>query len=182
MITLGVLSDTHIPDRAPRLRAQVTPIFREAGVQGILHAGDVSVPRVLRQLEEIAPVYAVRGNRDWLYLPSLPKMRRLTFAGVTLGLVHGHGDLRSYLLDKIHYIAHGLQEVRYRQRVLATFPHAQVIVFGHLHYPINERVEDRLLFNPGSVCCPEKKYIHPSIGLLHIHPGGQVIGEIIELK
>ena len=64
MIRLGVISDTHIPDRARRLNERVIPVFREAGVSAILHAGDVSTPRVLKQLEEVAPVYATRGNRD----------------------------------------------------------------------------------------------------------------------
>ena len=35
------------------------------GVDAILHAGDISRPRVLAQLAEIAPVHAVAGNRDW---------------------------------------------------------------------------------------------------------------------
>jgi putative phosphoesterase len=64
MTTLGVLADTHIPDRVPTLNPRVIQVFRQAQVSAILHAGDVSVPQVLAELEKIAQVYAVRGNRD----------------------------------------------------------------------------------------------------------------------
>jgi len=47
MTSLGVLADTHIPNRVPGLNPQVTQCFREADIVAILHAGDVSVPKVL---------------------------------------------------------------------------------------------------------------------------------------
>ena len=76
-LTLGVISDTHVPDRVRQLDPQAFGIFQAAGVQAILHAGDVSGPQLLAQLEQIAPVYAVKGNRDFLWLPHLPAELRL---------------------------------------------------------------------------------------------------------
>jgi predicted phosphodiesterase len=35
-----------------------------AGVDSIVHAGDVGKPDVLEALAEVAPVHAVRGNND----------------------------------------------------------------------------------------------------------------------
>jgi hypothetical protein len=54
---IGVISDTHglVRPEVPRALA---------GAGRILHAGDVDEPGVLRRLEEIAPVTAVRGNVD----------------------------------------------------------------------------------------------------------------------
>ena len=181
-ITLGVISDTHIPDRARRLNACVNPIFQEAGVVAILHAGDVSTPRVLQQLEEIAPVYATRGNRDWLLLRHLPLTIQLTFNSVTIGITHGHGNLREYLIDRMKYIMGGYHLDMFTPRLTATFPEARVIIFGHTHRTLNHWLNGQLLFNPGSCQIPEKNAAYPSVGLLTIHSGGEVEGEIVRLK
>ena len=61
MITLGVLSDTHVPDKAPELNPQVAARFRQEMVSAILHAGDVTSPQVLKELKKIAPVHAVHN-------------------------------------------------------------------------------------------------------------------------
>jgi putative phosphoesterase len=181
MIVLGVIADTHVPDRAAGLKPGVLPIFRQAGVQAILHAGDVCIPAVLAELETVAPVYAVRGNRDWVYLKDLPFQRRLTFGGVKIGLAHGHGNLSSYVKDKLHHLVYGLDEERYFKRMLATFPNMDVIVFGHMHVSVNLRRGHQLLFDPGSACIPEEENSAPSVGLLRIHDGGEVQGEILYL-
>jgi uncharacterized protein len=182
MSTLGVISDTHIPDRRRSLHPQIIPIFREAGVSAILHAGDVISPKVLASLNQVAPVYAVRGNRDWVWLRQLPFDRMLSIQGVTIALTHGHGRWWTYLVGRIDYIRYGVRQERYQLRLLKTYPQAQVIVFGHTHRPINLWVDGRLLFNPGSPHFPDKNEFTPSIGLLHILNGGEVQGEIIKLE
>jgi len=91
MITLGIIADTHVPDRVPQLNPRIFSIFREAGVQAILHAGDACSSDVLSQLGEIAPVHAVRGNRDSTRLAYLPRKLTLEFGGLTIGMMHGHG-------------------------------------------------------------------------------------------
>lgn len=91
MGVLGVLSDTQVPDRAPRLAPEVLEIFQAAGVTAILHAGDVSSTGVLEELRTVAPVYAVGGKRDWYRLRSLPARLDLTFEEIKIGLTHGHG-------------------------------------------------------------------------------------------
>jgi putative phosphoesterase len=181
MVTLGVISDTHIPDRAHRLDPRVMPIFRSAGVEAILHAGDVSSPGVLAQLGEVATVYAVRGNRDWLWLRNLPVARRLDFSGVTIGLTHGHGNLWNYLKDRIYFMRQGYHPERLLPRLLAEFPDVRVIVFGHGHSPLNQWMGVQLLFNPGSPHVPGTEDLTPSVGLLHISGGSEVRGEIIRL-
>jgi predicted phosphodiesterase len=66
-------------------------------------------------------------------------------------------------------------------RLLAAFPDVQVIVFGHIHRPVNMLVDSRLIFNPGSPHFPDGYEIKPSIGLLSIEEGGEVKGEIVYL-
>ena len=72
MTTLGVISDTHIPDRTPQLNPRVLEVFQQARVTQILHAGDIMVQSVLDELATIAPVQAVCGNRDIWNLKHLP--------------------------------------------------------------------------------------------------------------
>jgi predicted phosphodiesterase len=132
-------------------------------------------------LGEIAPVYAVRGNRDWMLLGRLPLVQELNFEGVSLVLIHGHGRLKEYLLDKADYFIKGLQPERYQNRLLAAFPAARIIVFGHVHRPLNLWVGEQLLFNPGSPHFPDRNSQALSIGLIHISAEGEVKGEIIRL-
>ena len=60
--TLGLLSDTHFHDRLFELPPHLAAIF--AGVDLILHAGDVGDISVLDELGHIAPVVAVHGNDE----------------------------------------------------------------------------------------------------------------------
>ena len=182
MITIGVISDTHIPDRAPQLHSQVASVFREAGVQVILHAGDISTPATLEQLNEIAPVHAVRGNRDWVALRHLPFARQTEFGGVIVGLTHGHGPLLDYMRDRMDYILRGYRLQLFVPRLLAAFPAADVIVFGHTHRALNQRVDGKLVFNPGSPHFPDPKTSAPSVGLLYISDNGTAEGEIRTLS
>jgi putative phosphoesterase len=181
MITLGILSDTHIPDRRRLLRPGLIPFFQKAGVSAILHAGDVCAPWVLSQLEQVAPVYAVRGNRDWVLLSHLPLSLSLEFAGLQIGLIHGHGRFWRYVKDKGRGMVEGANPERYLKRALAAFPEASVVIFGHTHMPINTWVDGKLAFNPGCACCPGMKHPYPTVGLLHLSDEGKIVGEIIAL-
>lgn len=179
---IGVIADTHIPDRARWLNPRVLDIFQEKKVEVILHAGDVSAPYVLRQLEEVAPVYAVRGNRDWLWLSHLPRARCLEFAGVKVGLAHGHGGWKDYLADRLYLLFHDYQHEMLLPRLLEAFPGTRVIVFGHGHVPMNSWINGQLLFNPGSPHFPQTKRITPSLGILHLSAEGEVDGEILSCE
>lgn len=181
MTTVGVLSDTHIPDIASELDARIIERFRQAGVAAILHAGDVSVPDVLTTLESIAPVYAVRGNRDIFALRKLPLRMSLEFEGISLGMAHGHGTFSRYMVDKLHRQVFGRLVERYVRRMLLTFPNVDVIIFGHLHVPCNLHIESKLLFNPGSTSHPFPRGEPATFGLLYLEHGKEPHGEIIEL-
>lgn len=180
---LGVIADTHIPDRRRRLHPQVLPTFEAAGVQAILHAGDISVPRVLRELEELAPVVAVRGNRDWFGFNDLPLRRVVQFDGVRIGLTHGHGGFRLYTGDKLRYLLRGPQlfEVAAKRAVSLFEERVDAVVFGHNHEPMNKPVNGRLMFNPGSACCQVVGDRPPSVGIMQINKG-RVRGEIVFLE
>jgi predicted phosphodiesterase len=61
-LRLGLVADTHIPEARAGLWPQVFDAF--AGCDAILHAGDIHELWLLDQLEQVAPVYAARGNGD----------------------------------------------------------------------------------------------------------------------
>jgi hypothetical protein len=180
MTVLGVISDTHVPDRIPQLNPRALDVFRQAGVTQILHAGDIMVQSVLDELAQVAPVQAVRGNRDVWNLKHLPTRLQLEVDGVHIGLTHGHGTLSNYIYEKFDIAIKGKRVGRYLQRVVADFPHADVIIFGHLHVPGILNLEGKLVLNPGSACCPYPRSLKPSVALLHV-TSGTAHAEIVEL-
>ncbi len=180
-VTLGVLADTHVPDRARRMDQRILPIFKDARVHAILHAGDLISPEILAALQQVAPVHAVRGNRDYWMLRHLPDKLQLNFNGTDLVLTHGHGPLRKYLKDRLYYILKGYELDRWEPHLLSAYPQARVIVFGHLHRPLNHWVGDQLIFNPGSPHFPEGLEKAGTVGLLRLGGNGEVSGEIIPL-
>jgi uncharacterized protein len=182
MTTLGVLADTHIPDRVPKLHPRVFEVFQQVQVKAILHAGDVSVPQVLDDLKKIAPVYAVRGNRDIFALRDLPLQIQVSFDGIVIGMAHGHGTFNRYMVDKIKRAIHGRLAESYLSRMLETFPEVDVIIFGHLHVPCNFHLEGKLLLNPGTTSYPWPRSDPATFGLLHIYDGREPQGEIITLE
>lgn len=119
---IGVLSDTH-----GLLRPEVLPAL--AGVDHILHAGDVGDPTILDSLRAIAPVTAIRGNIDRTGLcAALPAKDLVELGQTTFYMLH---DLKELDLDPV---AVGIRAV----------------VSGHSHKPVMEHRRGVLYLNPGS--------------------------------
>jgi len=179
---LGVVADTHIPDRLKALPPHT--LEQLAGVDLILHLGDICAPRVIRQFEQVAPVLAVQGNRDIFYSTHrrLPLCRILQIGSVRIGLTHGHGGLSGYLHEKIAYFTTGYYFSQYDLRVQSWFTDVQAIVFGHTHYPANRLRNGVLLFNPGSVAPDYKARFGASVGILTVNTQSKALsGEILPL-
>jgi putative phosphoesterase len=180
-VTLGVTADTHIPDRANGLPLAVSKLFASRQVSAILHAGDLSSARVLQQLQEVAPVFAIRGNTDILLVARLPWKRRLEFEGVTIGMAHGHGNWFKYIPNRIDYFLYGPKKFSYYEETARQqLPGCQVVVCGHTHVPANYWSDNQLIFNPGSPTRPNPVMgsLPASIGFLHLEDGN-VRGEIV---
>lgn len=180
-ITLGVIADTHIPDRANALPLAVVELFAARRISAILHAGDLSTPRLLHQLEEIAPVYAIRGNTDVLFFGRLPWIRRLEFEGVSIGIAHGHGNWFKYIPNRIDFFLNGPKKFSYYEETARRqLPGCRVVICGHTHVPANYWIENQLIFNPGSPTRPNPVMgsLPASVGFLHLEQGN-VRGEIV---
>ena len=164
MPTLGIITDTHIPQRLKDLPPRVCDVFR--GVDRILHAGDITARRVLEQLAAIAPVEAVAGNAD-LFGHGLPLTRVIEVEGQRIGLAHGHGGWLRYLCGKVRD-RFGYDEVRYLKIVQRSFGPVDAIVFGHIHRFYHAERSGILLFNPGPVAPDFYNTSGPQVGLLHV--------------
>ena len=151
---VGLISDTHGLMRAEALAAL-------AGVDQILHAGDVGRLSVLRELQGIAPVQAVYGNVDDP-LFALPQRLDLVFDGVRVHVSHGH-ELGSPA-----------------PQTLAAAYDADVIVYGHTHKPLIEMVGRTLVVNPGAAG-PKRFKLAPSVAILTIE-AGKTRAEILALS
>lgn len=190
-LCIGVLSDTHLPHRLPRLPSSVVELFANAAVDLVLHAGDVDDLRFLEPLSQVAPVIAVRGNTHVQDLSSggaeLPAHVALTFYGRRLVVSHGHWTgLLGFPIKVLDVVASWLgllNRVRLTQRIVRQlgrrFPWADIIVFGHTHKSFQARIGGQFFFNPGAVC--QDTVESPSVGLLTL--GDEVLeAEIIYLE
>ena len=146
MTVIGLISDTH-----GLLRPDVHTAL--AGVSMILHAGDVGGDEILDELALIAPVQAVYGNCDAPWDPRLAKERVVEVDGVRIHMSHGHelGRPRP-------------------AKVAAAYPGFEVLVHGHTHIQVIERVGDVLVVNPGAAGA-RRFDLSPSVARLTITDG-----------
>lgn len=180
-IVIGVVADSHVPDRVNSLHPSLLPELRKNGVQYVFHAGDISTPRVLDELSSLGPVYAVAGNRDWTQ-PSLPRHRMFCINGVVTLLTHGHVNPYHYWLDKGMNFLDGYRFDRYANRLSRIGSTAKLIIFGHSHHVENYSQGDQLFFNPGSSSIVVKPDHRLTFGIIRVHPDGNYMGEIIALE
>jgi putative phosphoesterase len=178
---VAVISDTHIPDRVNDLHPLLISKLQALKVDLIFHGGDIAVSSVLGQLEKVAPVRAVTGNRDFLLVNELPMTQEMEIYNSRVVLTHGHLSPRIYWQDKFTYITNGYDFERYKKRLERSFPEARVIVFGHTHHPENRWEGNQLYFNPGSVSHGDRWTELPSYGLLIFYDDGRIESSLIPL-
>lgn len=148
---IGVISDTHGLVRPEAIKAL-------AGVEMIIHAGDIGTPAVLEALHSIAPVVAVRGNNDTdEWARALPDTEVVEL-----------GDVALYVLHDVHELD--------RDPGAAGF-HA--VISGHSHRPSIATRRGVLYVNPGSAG-PRRFKLPISLAQLHIQ-GATVEAQLITL-
>jgi len=155
---LGVISDTH-----GLLRPEVFDAF--AQVDLILHAGDIGPATVLDELEAIAPVLAVWGNTDGLDLRArVPQVIHQTIEGLPFVVIHGH-QLGSPTPEAL----------------VAAYPEALAIVYGHTHRPLLTLVDQVItVMNPGGA--GRRRFdLPPSVGILELEAGIPPRGRLVAL-
>jgi len=153
---IGVISDTH-----GLLRPDVHDAF--AGVDLILHAGDVGGDEILIELALIAPVRAVFGNTDPRDTAGLVDHIDATYDGVRIHVSHGH-ELGA---PRVEFLLNAYD--------------ADVIIYGHTHKQLVHRASDgRLVLNPGAAG-PRRFDIEPCVARLSVAKGRAEV-ELVPLK
>jgi putative phosphoesterase len=158
---VAVLADTHAPRRWKSCPPAVAAHL--AGVDLILHAGDVCTAAVLDELAAYAPVHAVRGNNDGPGVAAwgAPDTLQLDLDGLQVAMIHDSGPAAG-------------RPTRLRRR----FPRAELVVFGHSHIPLDHAENGQRIFNPGS---PTDRRRQPrgTLGLLDIAGGRLISAQIL---
>jgi putative phosphoesterase len=119
---LGIISDTHGLLRPEAER-------RLAGVDHIIHGGDIGSAEIIAALRQIAPVTAIRGNVDTARWAS-------TYADTALVRLAG----------RTFYVLHDLKALQVSPAALGI----DMVVSGHSHMPQLKTVDGVLYLNPGS--------------------------------
>lgn len=149
---VGVISDTH-----GLLRPEALGALR--GSDLILHAGDVGAPEVLRELETVAPVVAVRGNvdlGDWTR--ALPDSQVVEVE------------------DSLIYLLHDIDALDLSPEAAGM----SVVVFGHSHQPEIRQTRGVRYFNPGSA--GPRRFSNPvTLGFLDVTASG-LAPRVVHLK
>ncbi|MGA2851651.1 MAG: metallophosphoesterase family protein [Terracidiphilus sp.] len=154
---IGIVSDTH-----GLLRPELLPAL--AGVQRILHLGDVGKISILDELRKIAPVTAIRGNVDHSGpCAELPETEVIPIE------IPAHATRYLYMLHDLNTL--------HLDPAAAKFA---AVLYGHSHVPSITHKRGVLYFNPGS-CGPRRFDLPITIGLLTIGPDGKLKAEILPL-
>lgn len=145
-LKIGVISDTH-----GFLDPAVEKIF--AGMDHILHAGDVGDTMIPLELGVIAPTTVVLGNTD-------------------LGLPFRESETVTLAAKKflVHHIVNPFSP---SDRLTARLrrDHPDVVIFGHTHKRYSETIKGVLYFNPGYSGKP-KLGAERSVAILHVSDKG----------
>ncbi len=121
---IGIISDTH-----GFFDPKIPALF--AGVEHILHGGDIGPPAIIRELERIAPVTAVLGNND--FSPEFQEFEQVEVGGFRF-LLH-------------HIVNPNELSGAIRQQLEQARPHA--VIFGHTHKSFSAMKNGVLFLNPG---------------------------------
>lgn len=141
---IGLISDTH-----GYLATAVLDIFSD--VDAIIHAGDIGSNGILRQLESLAPVTAVKGNCD--------------------------ANLLAMLLEDLEFVEFGRYEIAVTHKPSRVKPLIEggfngIVVFGHTHIPETFKRHGQLFINPGSPTEPRAEDGQASVAVLTLKDDG----------
>lgn len=119
-----------ISDTHGLLRPEVMEILKTCDC--IFHGGDINKPEILDQLHPLASIYAVRGNNDKEWAEGLARTLRFSIEGVEFFMTHNKKD------------------------VVWNLENVQVVIFGHTHKYLEQKIDGRLWLNPGS--CGRRRF------------------------
>lgn len=150
--TIGVISDTHIPEAQRELWPQVFDVFSEWNVDYIFHGGDVHDLKLLDKLETIAPIYCARGNgEDGSGGRSIqPEDPRVKYSWSV--------EVEELVVGLTHYVSTTQDggQFTFEKSIERYFSERRpdVVIFGDTHVELITEVNGVLVVNPGSPTYP----------------------------
>lgn len=164
---VGLISDTHLPQRQRAIPAAAFDVL--AGVDLVLHAGDVGELRVLDQLSRVAPIVAVHGNDDTVEAQrELPYQQVVVAGGQRIFLYHSHSPDPE--VERAQRQIDAWEPKLARRAEAARRAGASVVVYGHTHVPMAREVDGVLVVNPGAIAPPNAYTRHrlQTVALLYV--------------
>jgi putative phosphoesterase len=150
-LKIGIIADTH-----GEIKPRVLQLF--AGIDYILHAGDIGSFDVLLTLQALAPVTAVYGNMDGFDLRRRVRAQeRIELLGYSIEIEH--------IFDKAALLSSTNDDIK---------------IHGHTHQAEIARYGKVLTVNPGSASRP-KRMKKPSVAFLYLEADKEPKAEIIFL-
>ena len=147
-----ILSDTHWSE-SYQIPSELE--YELSRCDSVIHCGDFASVDILNTISAYTSLFAVCGNcDDFSVRKFLPQERFFNLNGVNIGLIHGVRRNFSYIYE-LH----------------SKFTGADLVIFGHTHIPLLEKIDNTVFFNPGSFTYPRDGN-SPSIGVLNINESG----------
>lgn len=173
-ILIGLLSDTHVPQRTSKVPDIVIEDFKSRKVDYVFHMGDFSSFVVYTSLINTFgkdKVLAVRGNMDFdaNLTEALPESLEFDIYNHKVLMLHGMGGpnmIIKRLIKKLDLVNSNYD----------------LVIFGHTHRPVNEKHNGILFFNPGTTTPIDNKFtVISSYGFLKINKD-EIKPEIVYIK
>ena len=160
-ILIGLLSDTHIPQRTDVIPEIVFNDFKKRDVDYVFHMGDFTSYGVFKNLVDTFGrdrVVAVRSNTEFdsKLDQTLPEKLEFKIYDHKVLMLHGMGGpniIIKRLIKKLDLLNSDYD----------------IVIFGHTHRPVNEKSNGILFFNPGTTTPIDNKFtVISSYGYLKI--------------
>lgn len=131
----------------------------------LIHCGDVQRDEEPVKAAADCPVYMVAGNNDLGTL--LEKELFLNIGKYCIMVTHGHRYSVGYGLDMLVSAAKKKG--------------ADIVMFGHTHVPLLQKIDGVTLINPGSITIPRQPGRRPSYAFMEIDKDGEAHFTVAEL-
>ncbi|MEM1576802.1 MAG: YfcE family phosphodiesterase [Archaeoglobaceae archaeon] len=131
-------SDTHLQE--PRIPEKLLDLIESADL--VVHAGDFESYEVYKKFSDYNLV-AVRGdNDDSRIMEELPEVAEFRVGKLRIGVVHRGNYINNF--DDLFYRAMELE--------------VDLLIFGHIHRFVFEKLKDRAILCPGSPTQPRMSF------------------------
>ncbi len=157
---IAVVSDTHGNNK------EIIEKLSEMEKPDILfHLGDYVMDGVKISKTFGLESVIVKGNGDY-FNTEYKEDEFIEIAGKKIFLTHGHK----------YGVNSGMQKLYYKGLELG----ADIVLFGHIHIPVIEKIEDMIIMNPGSPSLPRSVEKIKTFGIIEIEE--KIKTKIIKIK